>query len=175
MDLVKAILWRRSIRNYKSKQVEDSEIKQLLKAASWAPSAGNTQEWRFFVTGDPKIKEQMVRACNHQSFVGKASHLIAVGFDEDVARRSYGSKGTGIYGYVDCGAAIQNLMLRAVSLGLGTCWIGSFDTYKVSELMHIPKHVKLVAVITVGYPDEKPESRRNDLSEMVKWIKTKID
>ncbi|HDR53480.1 MAG TPA: hypothetical protein ENN60_02295 [archaeon] len=169
MDLLKAILWRRSIRRYKPEPVEQEKILELLKAAVWAPSAGNTQSWRFWVVKKPELKLELSRACNGQSHVREASHVILVGFNEDEARRAYGNRGVTLFAIQDTAAAIQNLILRATDLGLGTCWVGSFDEYKTRELLELPRNIKPVALVTVGYPAEKPESRRKDIKEVVRF------
>jgi nitroreductase len=165
MELLKAILGRRSIRRYEKREVEPEKINEILKAATWAPSAGNMQSWRFYVMGAGGKRTAMWRACRNQSSVRDASHLVVVCFDRK-ATRSYGKRGEEVYALQETAAATQNMMLRAHELGLGTCWIGAFEEAEVSKLLELPRDVKPVAVVTVGYPAESPRSQRRDFREV---------
>jgi len=170
MELLKAILGRRSVRKYERREVEKEKLVELLKAATWAPSAGNIQEWRFYVIRDGERRVKMWRACRNQGQVKGASHLIVVCFDRNVAYRSYGKRGEELYAIQDTAAAIQNMMLRAYELGLGTCWVGAFDEGEVARILELPRNIKPVAVVTVGYPDESPRSNRLSVEEVARFM-----
>lgn len=170
MELLKAILGRRSVRKYVRKEVEREKIDEMLKAATWAPSAGNMQAWRFYVVKNGGRRTALWRACRNQGHVQDASHLIVVGFDRRVAFRSYGKRGEELYAIQDTAAAIQNMMLRAHELGLGTCWVGAFEAADVTKLLELPADVKPVAVVTVGYPDESPKSDRRGFREVTEFL-----
>lgn len=170
MELLKAILGRRSIRKYEKKEVEREKIDEILKAATWAPTAGNMQAWRFYVVKNGERRTAMWRACRNQSHVQDASHLIVVCFDRRVAFRSYGKRGEEMYALQDTAAAIQNMMLRAYELGLGTCWVGAFEEGDITKLLELPADTKPVAIVTVGYPDEKPKSDRPEFKEVTTFL-----
>ena len=170
MELLKAILGRRSIRKYERREVEKEKLVELLKAATWAPSAGNMQEWRFYVIRNGERRAKMWRACRNQGQVKDASHLIVVCFDRNVAYRSYGKRGEELYAIQDTAAAIQNMMLRAYELGLGTCWVGAFDEGEVARILELPQNIKPVAVVTVGYPNESPQSNRLSVEEVAQFV-----
>jgi nitroreductase len=170
MELLKAILGRRSVRRYTDQEVEREKLKELVKAATWAPTAGKMQSWRFFVLKDPSLKELVRRACRNQMFVEDASHLVVACFDRDVAYRAYGMRGVELYAVQETAAAVQNLMLRAEELGLGTCWVGAFDAKDIQKALELPDRIKPVTVVTVGYPDESPQSERKDLKEVAKFV-----
>ncbi len=73
--------------------------------------------------------------------------------------RHYGARGKSLYCLQDVAASIQNMMLVAYSLGLGTVWVGAFDEREVSGILGLPDHIRPVAIVPVGYPDERPSSR----------------
>ena len=144
-QLLETIKGRRSVRIYKKDSVPMDKLKLLVEAARWAPSAGNSQPWEFVLVND----EAMVDALKSVSpgWLEEAPALIVMCIN---SRRETD------WSYVDLGAAMQNILLCAPSLGLGCCPIGSFVVEAVSELLDLPKHVKPVLFITVGYPDENP-------------------
>ncbi len=147
------IVNRRSIRSYLDKPLTDDQIKKLLEAARWAPSARNLQPWHFVVVVDREIKRKMVDACMGQKFVGEASCLIVGLADIEKSPK---------WAMVDTTIALEHIVLTAHEMGLGTCWIGAFNENEVKKLLKIPDKFKVLAVITVGYPAEqpKPKSRK---------------
>ena len=160
-DVIKG---RRSIRSYKSDAVPEELIRQVIEAATFAPSAKNGQQWRFTVlTGS--LKKEFTEL--YRSELDK--------LDYDVGS-SYGSCemmekspvtivvwNTNEFGWAteahSVAAAIQNLLLKAYALGLGTCWIGDiFYAYR-AIMDYFRKPWKLMAAITLGWPGENPEPR----------------
>ncbi len=170
MEVAQAIRERRSIRLYQDRPVEKEKIVEVLEAARWAPSAGNTQTWRFFVVTGEDLRLQLARAALNQRHVAQAPVCIVVGFDMREMYYAYGDRGVDLYGIQDTAAAIQNMLLRAHDLGLGTCWVGAFDEEEVAEVMDLPATVRPVALVTLGYPDEKPSSTRKPLDEIVFFV-----
>lgn len=170
MDALEAIRTRRSIRKYKDRPVEKEKLMQVLDAGRWAPSAGNCQDWEFIVVEDAKKKKEFFEAAMRHPFVLQAPVLIVVCADLE---RSYerGFHDKEFYAMQDTAIASQNMLLAAHALGLGTCWIGDFREKETKDVLGIPKHVKPVAVIALGYPDMEPTSTRKELEEMVHWNK----
>ncbi|MFH7881030.1 MAG: nitroreductase family protein [Candidatus Aenigmatarchaeota archaeon] len=164
MNVFEAIEKRRSIRKYQNKDVDDNYIGLLLWAACQAPSAGNLQEWRFVVVRNRKTKEILYKACYEQDHVKNAPVLIVVGADTEIQSMRYGERGELVYCLEDCAAAIENMLLAATALGLGTCWVGAFDEKEVKFAVGFPNYIRPIAIITVGYPAEEVESREKDYS-----------
>ena len=149
MDVFKAILERRSIRKYvKDKKIPEEMLQKLLEAARLAPSGRNKQEWSLVIVEDPEIKQELVPACNNQNFVGNASIVIA-----GVVNPSWK------WCDVDLTIAFEHIVLEAVELGLGTCWIGAFEEDKVKKVLNIPGKLRVTILLTVGFPAEKPKPR----------------
>lgn len=169
MDVLECIKNRRSIRNFLAKDVENSKINILIDAARHAPSAGNVQDWFFVIVRNNNIKKRIAEAAYNQNFIGTAPVIIIYFADKIRISRSYGERGKNLYSLQDSGAAIQNILLAAYNLGLGTCWIGAFNEKEVEAIMQAPEGYRAVGIIPVGYPAEKPKSNRRDISEIISY------
>jgi len=154
MDAFECIVTRVSVRTYEKKDVPDELIGQLLEAAVRAPSAGNVQPWKFIVVKDLEIKKELASAALKQRHVETAPVVIVVCADPEKSAEKYGERGKSLYCIQDTAAAIENMLLTAHSLGLGTCWIGAFEEDKVRNILNIPQKLKPVALITIGFPRE---------------------
>ena len=168
MDVLEIIKNRRSIREYKKQDLPQDIIDRLLEAARWAPSAGNVQPWAFVVVCSQKIKYSLSMAAFGQEDLEEASIVVVVCADEKLAEQSYGVRGKSLFCIQDTAAAVQNVMLTAYSLGLGSCWIGAFKEDEVRQVIKAPKGMRPVALIPVGYPNEAPAARnRRPVSEIM--------
>jgi nitroreductase len=168
MDLLEVIKKRRSIRAYKKQDLPQGAIEKLIEAARWAPSAGSVQPWEFVVASTQKMKQNLSMAAFSQKDLEEASVVIVVCADEKRAEQSYGVRGKTLYCLQDTAAAVQNILLTAYSLGLGSCWIGAFKEDEVRKVIKAPKEMRPVALVPVGYPNEAPAARsRRSLSEIM--------
>ena len=152
MALIDEILNRRSIRRYEDKDIAEDVMKQILEAGRQAPSAANRQPIHFIIVKDHEISKKF----SNMPFNGfvKAAPVVVVGC-ADVK-----SMLTGKWAIVDATIAMQNMAVAAWVLGVGSCWIGAFDEKKVKESLKIPGKWKVVALLTLGYPAEKPKLRK---------------
>ena len=166
MELSEAIKGRRSIRAYKKQTVSEEVVEKLIDAASWAPSAGNIQPWKFVIARKPAAKKELAQAAN-QAFIEEASVVIVVCANEARSSMGYGVRGKTLYCIQDTAAATQNILLTAHSLGLGTCWIGAFNENEAKKAINAPEEIRPVAIIPVGYANEVPmQRRRRPLSQI---------
>ncbi|MDP2923186.1 MAG: nitroreductase family protein [Candidatus Omnitrophota bacterium] len=150
MDVFEAIKKRKSIRSYCDKPVEEVKITKILEAARLAPSASNRQEWRFIVVKDKKVKNELVRAAKGQKFVQEAAAVIACCAETDNHVMSCGQ----LCYPIDVAIAIDHMTLAAAELGLGTCWVGAFYEEEVKKILEIPKEIRVVELLTLGYTKE---------------------
>jgi nitroreductase len=168
--LFEAIKQRRSVRAYTTEDVSEEEVKKLIEAARWAPSAGNIQPWRFVIVRDAKIKQKLTEAALNQTFIEEAPVVIVVCADEAKSSRGYGNRGATLYCIQDTAAATQNILLAAHTLGLGTCWVGAFREELVKKTLNAPTNIQPVAIIPVGHAAEKPRGpSRRSLEEIVHY------
>ena len=170
MNVLEAIKGRRSIRAFKNQGVPAEIVEELIDAARWAPSAGNIQPWEFIIVRKPRIKRRLVETALGQMFIEEAPVVIVVCADEERSSQGYGVRGKTLYCIQDTAAAMQNIHLTAYSLGLGTCWVGAFREEETRKILKIPRGMRPVAIIPVGYPAEAPTARmRKSISQIVHY------
>jgi nitroreductase len=166
MDVLEAIRSRRSIRAYEPLEVEEDKLARVLESGRLSPSSSNRQERRFIVVRDAKIRELLSEAARNQKFVAEAPVVIAACSVE----KEYVMLCGQLAYPIDTAIAVDHMTLVAVEEGLGTCWIGAFDEKKVKEILNIPVDVRVVALLTLGYPSKIPRpTPRKSLNEIVMW------
>ena len=179
METYEAVMSRRSIRKYKATPIDDATLARVLEAARWAPSWANTQCWRFIVVRDNDIKNKLAATVPTGNGAGDAIKEAPVAIatcaqmgKAGYIKGSFGSdKGESWYMF-DVALAMQNLVLVANSLGLGTVYTGWFDAKKAGELLGVPPDCCVVALTPLGYPDQKPgPTSRKELSQIVSYDK----
>lgn len=166
MDFVELVKSRYSVRSYQPRPVEQDKLDRILEAVRLAPSGSNRQPWKFVVVRDGEVRRRLVAACSNQQFLAEAPVVVAgVGLMPDRVMRC------DIPGDpVDVTIAMEHLALAATAEGLGTCWIGAFDQDQVREVLGIPESVKVVAVMTLGYPADSPRPKsRKPVGEIVSY------
>ena len=168
MDLLEALARRRSVRKYKKQDLPQGTVEKLLESARLAPSAGNIQPWAFVIVSSQKTKIDLSEAAFGQRDLQDAPAVIVVCADVKRATESYGDRGKSLYCIQDTAAAIQNILLTACNMGLGTCWIGAFKDDVVRKVINAPQSMRPLALIPVGYPDEAPKlGPRRSISEIM--------
>ena len=176
MNVDEAIKGRRSVRTYESDEVEESLISECIDAATFAPSAKNGQQSRFTVlTGESKDKFTDL----YRNELGKLTYDVGSSFgsctmlaDAPVVIILWNTNELGWTTEIhSVAAAIQNILLKAHSLGLGTCWIGDvFYTYE-AIMEYFKKPWKLLAAITLGWPDVVPGLKtRLSIDEVAEFL-----
>ena len=171
------ILKRQSCRSYVTKSVAKEDIIKCLDAARLAPSACNSQPWKFTVVTEPETKAKLsalLQIVGGNKFADAAPVLIAVSEDEcpklmpGVLER-WSCKH---FAHCDIGIAIAHFTLKAAESGLATCIMGTFEDRDVKELLEIPSGDTVRAVIALGYPsdDKIRDKNRKELGEIVRVI-----
>ncbi|AEG59138.1 nitroreductase family protein [Desulforamulus ruminis] len=185
MEVLEAIQARRSIRKFKSEALSDDLIRELLEAGRLAPSGMNIQPWRFVVVKSPEAREKL-RSATPLAFVAQAPVVLAVCVDKqsfsqvgDRARelQEAGSLGKSFnaeeyaqrrnrdpqaalsYLVLNAAITIDHITLRAVDLGLGSCWVMMFDQELAKLALGLEDQYHIVALLPVGYPDQSPGLR----------------
>ncbi len=162
MDVFQAIRQRCSVRKYAGNTPTSSDILKVLEAGRWAPSGLNNQPWRYMLVADPKVKDQLARLTTSDAIIRSAPCLVLICLD---LKASYNRDKD----LMAIGAFIQNMLLQAYDLGLGTCWLGQIVNRKseVAALMKWPPQLEFVAGVAIGYRDEKiGERERKALDEL---------
>jgi nitroreductase len=151
METLKAILTRRSVRNYRSDPVPEDIIQNLLRAAMSAPSAGNEQAWQFIVVTERALLDRIPAIHPHAQMLTEAQAAVLV--CGDLQREEHQG-----FWVQDCAAATENLLLAAHDQGLGAVWVGIYPRKErilsFRELFRVPETVIPFALVPVGYPTE---------------------
>ena len=162
------IFGRRSIRRFDDAPVSDEELHKLLQAAMAAPSAVARDPWRFVVVRDQKRKLQITEGLPNGKLLAGAPLAIVVCGEKSAAQG-------GLEGYMvqDCTAALENLLLAAHAIGLGTCWLGVYPRTErqehVAAAVALPPEIVPLAVVAVGHPGESKEPRSRYRDEYVRY------
>lgn len=151
MNIQTAIQKRFSVRKFQDKKPTQQQIHTLLEYANLAPSAGNLQARDFIIVDDQEIKNKLAKAALQQTFVAHAPIIIVVCANQKRIA-SYGRRGIELYCLQDAAAAIEHILLLAVEMNLGGCWVGAFNEQQVTEILHLPHDIRPVALIPIGYP-----------------------
>ena len=152
---------RRSIRAYKKRDVEKEKLDKILAAANSAPSAGNLQAYEIVVVKNKENKEAIADAAFGQDFIAQAPFVLVFCANQERSAVRYGARGRDLYSIQDATIAASYAQLASTALGLGSVWIGAFDEFAVKKIISADKPI---AIIPIGYPDEKAEEtkRRSD-------------
>ena len=189
MEFLKVVKNRRSIRRFKKKTVPDEMIRALLDAARLAPSGGNCQPWRFVIVKEFLCKKQLEKFVPQPFsaqaplliVVCVDKNAMSIEYlrerkEELIKARSffispidklndYTKKKSSVpvidrsYLSINVAIAIEHLILRAVDLGLGTCWVMQFDNEKVKEILSLDERYEPFVLLPIGFPAERPKPR----------------
>ena len=155
--MMKEIFSRRSIRKYQDIPVDDAQINELLRAAMYAPSAGNEQPWHFIVVKNKEKLNEITTFHPYTQMLKGASLAIIVCADTTIVKYD------GDFWVQDISASIQNILLQGEHLGLGTCWCGVYPRKElvegVSKAFNLPEYIIPVGLISIGYAAEQREAR----------------
>ncbi len=161
---------RHSFRAYSDKEVPPEKLKVILDAANSAPSAGNLQSYKVYVVRAKKIKGAIMQVAHEQECLVQAPLLLIFCADRNPGLK-YGDRGAELYSVQDATIAATYAQLAATAEGLGTVWVGAFDTLEVSRLLDADSHLVPVAILPIGYPIDEPRpSERKPIGEMVKEV-----
>lgn len=150
MSLLDIIRKRYSCRSYQEKEIEQEKLDKIFEAARLAPSAKNLQDWRFVVVRDREIKAKIAALTNREPIFEKAGAIIVA-----CSNKEYIMQCGQAVGPIDVSIALEHISLQAAELGLGTCWIGSFNAEKTKQILEIPEDVTIIELMAIGYPAEQ--------------------
>ncbi len=167
MKIIEEIVARRSIREYAPGPVEKEKLERILEAGRLAPTARNQQDWRILIVSAAALKDRLItEASPHQPFLkGAPLILAACALNPEYIMRC----GHPAF-LIDLAIVLEHMALQAVREGLGTCWIGSFDEGKAKEVLGIPAPVRIVELMSLGYPARLPDAReRKPAGDLFRW------
>ncbi|NLF12881.1 MAG: nitroreductase family protein [Anaerolineaceae bacterium] len=153
MDFWQVLEARYSVRRFDpAADVPPETVERILQAAIRAPSAGNRQPWHFYVVRDAALRSGLAAAAFGQEYVAQAPVAIVVCADAEQSAARYHERGRELYCLQDTAAAATHILLAAVALGLGSCWIGAFDEGQAAAVLELPSRHRPVAILPIGRP-----------------------
>lgn len=174
MDFLSLVKQRQSVRKYQDKDIPHRVIDKCLEAARLAPSASNSQPWKWIIVDQPDVLAPVAKACNDMKAINKfvagakAIAVIVLEKPKLITRIATTIKKRE-WSLIDVGIAAEHFCLQATELGLGTCMIGWYNEKKIQEVLEIPKNKSIALLIAMGYPPEDYENRvkiRKSLDEI---------
>jgi nitroreductase len=172
MEFIDAVKNRRSIRAYKTDQVESEKLAFVLEAARLAPSWKNMQCWRFMVVSSEE-KRQAIASTLPQSNPGTKAlleaPLVIVLCADPKESENWDNKD---FYMLDAGLAMEHLLLAATDQGLATCWQGLFSEDSLRQALGIPEEIRVIAVTPLGYPGQERNPRPRKAIEEIVYTET---
>lgn len=148
MQTLDAIKKRRSVRSYASRKIPKDLINKIIEAGKSAPSAGGLRTQRFFLVENEDERKRLAEIAWGQDFIAEAPVVIVVFVDESRSKARYGKRGE-FYSVCDGSASVENILIAATDLGLGSCWVGAFDDEALKKFFNTD--LKPIAIIPIGY------------------------
>lgn len=157
---------RYSVRDYKSQPVDQELLNQVLLAAQFAPTAANRQPFRLIVIHTEGKKDQLQSIYDRDWFINAPILICACGIPGQGWIRADGKS----YIDVDIAIVMDHLSLAAADLGLGTCWVASFDVDAARKILLIPSNAEPIVFMSLGFPAVGPgEKERKQLGELISY------
>ncbi|MFW5952931.1 MAG: nitroreductase family protein [Candidatus Natronoplasma sp.] len=164
MNLMKIIKKRRSIRKFTDESIEREKIERLMEAARWAPSGGNLQPYVIKSVKGEKVDEIQRFS---PGIYGRPLVILVFCVDEKKLEKKGGDEAIK---YMDIAIAGENVCLMATEMGLGTCFIRSFNKKAIDKILDLDERYEPELIILVGYPDEEPDDPfKKKLADLVEW------
>ena len=176
MRFSELIIKRQSERKYKDTPVSKEDIVSCLEAARLAPSACNSQPWKFIVVQDKKLLKEISDAAiglGMNKFTATVPVMVAVVQESmNLEAKAGALVKSKDYSMIDLGIAVENFCLQAAELGLGTCIMGWFDEKKVKDVLGVPRSRRVQLLISLGHPDGPTRNKvRKTIEDMSSWNK----
>lgn len=168
---------RRSIRKYLDTPVEKEKIEAILEAARLAPSACNAQPWRIVAVRDATLRKEVLSKglgglVVPNSWAKTAPVIFVVCAETQFITHGLGERIKNVQWHlIDIGICMEHMALKAVELGLGTCYIGWFNEKEISRILKLPSSWKIECLLTLGYPAESPDPTPRKRLEEIANIK----
>ena len=177
MNFLQLVKKRQSTRKYLPKQVPREIIERCVEAARLAPSACNSQPWRFIIIDNPDKKNELADAAfsgiySLCTFVKKAPVIVVVITEKSTYAARIGAFLKNIqYSLIDIGIACEHFVLQSAEESVGTCMIGWFNEKKVKKSLKLPRSAKIDMLISMGYPESEEirEKVRKPIKEIIEY------
>ncbi len=161
METINILKKRRSIRKYSNKPISKGILKDIVDCGRLAPSDNNSQPWHFLVITEKEELKFISNKATYGEFIKEAAACVIV-FCEKNNRHHL----------EDGAAATENMIIAASSYGIGTCWVAGYNRIyeeDLKEQFKVPRNLKMISIISMGYPGEEPYKQKKPLKEVLYW------
>ena len=175
------IMSRTSIRSFTGDPVSQEQLETILKAGMAAPTAMNSQPWRFVVVTDKETINKVFASGFRGEMFTQAGAVIVVCGQSTQMRKPFGqpdapeTEQPNMFWYEDCSAAAENILLAAHALGLGAVWTAGYPAMErvvpIADALGVPANVIPLCIIPVGVPAENPEPKDKWNPDNIHWNK----
>jgi len=183
VELKEVIKYRRSIRKFSDRKIDRADLLAILEAARLAPSAQNSQPWHFIVVQDEKMIREIANCVpvgfvRINSWMEKAAAIIVCCSKPKIFTHRLAKIFIKDLHLIDLAITIENMVLMATDLGIGSCWVGWFSEKKVKKLLRIPGSYDVGMLLPLGYPEGEsnevglggvPPRKRKPIEEIVSY------
>ncbi len=167
MDFIELIKSRRTIRKFEQTPLETEKLLNYVDAARVAPSAANLQPLKYVVVNSQEMNDKIFEKVKWAGYLApkynprkdeRPTAYIIVCVDRSISKNG---------AETDVGAAVENIILSALSEGVGTCWMGAIDREGIGEIIKVSENMDISCVVALGYPKESP--KEVEISDSVKY------
>jgi nitroreductase len=151
MNFQEVVMKRHSVRTFSDKNIDINDFGFIRDIYQQAPSAGGLKSYDVHVMIKQEGKIEIAKAAANQMFIADAGMVMI--FSADLLKNfwKYGMRGQNLYAIQDATIAATYAQLAATSLGLGSCWVGAFNTEEVSKILGIKSPYLPVVILPIGY------------------------
>jgi nitroreductase len=172
MEFNHVIAKRHSSRSFNKKPVSFKDVMSAIDSAIQGPFAGNMNHLRFLIIEHPDAIKKIAGYCQ-QTWISEAPIVVIVTSNDSFLEKKYGERGR-VYSRQQSGAAIITFILKLTELGLDSCWVGAYSDETIKQLLKIPEHVQVEAIIPIGHENPlkiKKKGKKISLERAIYWEK----
>lgn len=170
MDFNHVVRIRKSVRKFKNKGVDFRNVLHAIDIANQGPFPQNHNHFKFIIIEDPK-KIGKLAELSDQIWIATAPMVVVLCSDDSTIEGVYGTRGR-IYSRQSAGATIYSFILKLADLGIGSCWVGSYDDGEVKKFLSVPENLQIEAIIPLGFSeDSSKKSHKKNLEGTIFWEK----
>ena len=153
-ELIKS---RRTIRKFHQKPLTCEQLKEYIDAARVAPSGANLQPLKYIAVQSKAMADKMFPLVKWAGYLApdynpaddeRPTAYIVVCADTEIRKTGY---------ELDVGASVENIILSALSDGVGACWMAAIDRDEIRKILDIPESCEIPCLVALGYPKESPK------------------
>ena len=172
MEFDKILEKRFSTRSFKGKAAPFGKVLEAIYSSLQGPFAGNYNNLKFLIVESPETIKKIAHHCQ-QTWISESKLLVLICSEDTILENHYGERGR-VYSRQQAGAVISTLLLKLTDMGIDSCWVGSYSDDLIKQMLEIPQHIQIEAIIPTGFASKKlQKSNKKSLENVLYWEKWK--